>query len=85
MTFFYIKLHAEGFLFYIIIVFVVYTLKSIHDNVGWRELIKDVIPMEGRFEVRALIFSFRELRKVKVSQKPNILRDWNRLVITKTN
>jgi hypothetical protein len=46
-------------------------LKSIHDNVGWRELIKDVIPMEGRFEVRALIFSFRELRKVKVSQKPN--------------
>jgi hypothetical protein len=37
------------------------------------------------FEVRALIFSFGELRKVKVSQKPNILRDWNTLVITKTN
>ena len=41
------------------------------------------IPMEGRFEVRALIFSFRELRKVKVSQKPNILRDWNTLVYKK--
>jgi hypothetical protein len=51
MTFFYIKLHAKGFFIYFFIVFVVYTLKSIHDNVGWRELIKDVIPMEGRFEL----------------------------------
>ena len=38
---FYVKLHAKGFFFiFIIIVFVVYTLKSIHDKVGWRELIK---------------------------------------------